>query len=70
MKSRMNFDPQHMEIPIRMSPHDRPAEPAPHESWYRYGVVVLALEMLIAAVVSVYSLLMTFHGMGGFSGST
>lgn len=40
----------------------------PHETWYKYGVAVLLLEMLIAIGVSGYSLYMTFHGMGGFPG--
>lgn len=42
--------------------------PAEHESWYRYGVVLLILEMLIAIAVSAYSLYMTFRGLGGFPG--
>jgi hypothetical protein len=37
-----------------------------HEPWYRYGVAVLCLEMLIALAVSAYSLYVTFHGPGGF----
>ena len=39
-----------------------------HEPWYKYGVAVLCLEMLIAVAVSAYSLYMTFHGLGGFPG--
>lgn len=42
--------------------------PSPVESWYRYGVAVLCLEMLIAVGVCAYSLYMTFHGLGGFPG--
>ena len=41
---------------------------AQHEPWYRYGVAILCLEMLIAVAVSAYSLYMTFHGLGGFPG--
>ena len=50
--------------------HATPAlkEPAPHEPWYKYGVAVLFLEMLVAIAVSGYSLYMTFHGLGGFPG--
>ena len=45
------------------------AEPAPpQEPWYRYGVIVLCLEMLVAVGVCVYALYMTFHGRGGFPG--
>jgi len=40
----------------------------PHDSWYKYGVAVLFLEMAIAIAVSAYSLYMTFHGLGGFPG--
>ena len=39
-----------------------------HDPWYKYGVVVLVLEMVIAVAVSAYSLYMTFHGLGGFPG--
>ncbi|HKO12172.1 MAG TPA: hypothetical protein VJV22_09395 [Acidobacteriaceae bacterium] len=42
--------------------------PVVHDSWYRYGVGVLLLEMGIAIAVSAYSLYMTFHGLGGFPG--
>ena len=42
--------------------------PAAHDSWYKYGVAVLLLEMCIAVAVSTYSLYMTFHGLGGFPG--
>lgn len=42
--------------------------PTAHEPWYKYGVTVLILEMLIAIGVSAYSLFMTFHGLGGFPG--
>ncbi|MGB6488420.1 MAG: hypothetical protein WBE91_16205 [Steroidobacteraceae bacterium] len=44
------------------------SEAAAHEPWYKYGVAVLCLEMLIAITVSAYSLYMTFHGLGGFPG--
>jgi hypothetical protein len=40
----------------------------PHDPWYKYGVAVLVLEMLIAVAVGVYSLYMTFHGLRGFPG--
>ncbi len=40
----------------------------PHEPWYKYGVAVLLLEMVIAAAVCGYALYMTFHGLGGFPG--
>jgi hypothetical protein len=39
-----------------------------HEPWYKYGVAVLLLEMVVAIAVSGYSLYMTFHGIGGFPG--
>lgn len=47
-----------------------PATPASaaHEPWYKYGVAILLLEMLIAIAVSAYSLYVTFHGLGGFPG--
>jgi hypothetical protein len=38
------------------------------EPWYKYGVAILLLEMIIAIAVSAYSLFMTFHGIGGFPG--
>jgi hypothetical protein len=44
------------------------ATPVPDEPWYKYGVAVLLLEMVIAIAVSGYSLYMTFHGLGGFPG--
>jgi hypothetical protein len=46
--------------------HSTPSAPPPHGPWYKYGVAVLCLEMLIAIVVSAYSLYLTFHGLGGF----
>ncbi len=39
-----------------------------HEPWYKYGVAVLFLEMLIAITVCGYSLYMAFNGLGGFPG--
>jgi hypothetical protein len=39
-----------------------------HDPWYKYGVAFLVFEMAIAVAVSTYSLYMTFHGLGGFSG--
>lgn len=41
---------------------------AEREPWYKYGVAILVLEMLIAIAVSAYSLYVTFHGLGGFPG--
>jgi hypothetical protein len=41
-------------------------QPVPREAWYKYGVFILLLEMLIAIVVCGYSLYLTFHGVGGF----
>lgn len=41
---------------------------AHHEPWYKYGVIVLLVEMAAAIAVSGYSLYMTFHGIGGFPG--
>lgn len=43
-------------------------EAALNESWYKYGVAILFIEMAIAIGVSGYSLYMTFHGLGGFPG--
>lgn len=48
--------------------HPTNSAAAQHEPWYKYGVAILCLEMLIAIVVSAYSLYMTFHGLGGFPG--
>lgn len=48
--------------------HQSSAEATAHDSWYKYGVAVLFLEMAIAVAVSLYSLYMTFHGLGGFPG--
>ena len=44
------------------------AAAAEQEPWYKYGVAILLLEMLIAIAVSGYSLYMTFHGIRGFAG--
>lgn len=38
---------------------------ARHEPWYKYGVAVLCLEMLIALTVSAYALYLTFEGVRG-----
>ena len=51
-----------------MKPVDSSTEPIPHNPWYKYGVAVLLLEMVIAIAVSGYSLYLTFHGQGGFPG--
>jgi hypothetical protein len=48
--------------------HPTNSASARHEPWYRYGIAILCLEMLIAIAVSAYSLYMTFHGLGGFPG--
>ncbi len=42
--------------------------PGQRESWFKYGVATLVLEMAIAIGVSAYSLYMTFNGLGGFPG--
>ncbi len=39
-----------------------------YEPWYKWGVLVLYLEMLAAVGVSIYSLYMAFSGTGGFPG--
>lgn len=51
-----------MQIPTQSSPD------TPYEPWYKYGIAVLSIEMLIAVAVSAYSLFMTFQGLGGFPG--
>lgn len=51
-----------------MSTQSGPADHTNYEPWYKYGVAFLALEMVIAIAVSVYSLFLTFHGLGGFPG--
>lgn len=48
--------------------HPTTSAAAEHEPWYKYGVAILVLEMLIAIAVSAYSLYMTFQGLGGFPG--
>ena len=48
--------------------HSTSTTSAQHEPWYKYGVAILCLEMVIAIAVSAYSLYMTFHGVGGFPG--
>lgn len=45
-----------------------PAEPVAHEPWYKYGVMFLFFEMVVAVAVCGYSLYLTFHGLGGFPG--
>lgn len=45
--------------------HPTSSASAPREPWYKYGVAVLCLEMLIAIAVSSYALYLTFHGVGG-----
>lgn len=44
------------------------SKPLVREPWFRYGVSFLFFEMAAAIAVSVYSLYMTFHGLGGFPG--
>ncbi len=39
-----------------------------YEPWYKWGVLFLYIEMLIAIGVSIYSLYMAFTGRGGFPG--
>jgi len=39
-----------------------------HESWYKWGVLVLYLEMATAILVTLYSFYMAFTGSGGFPG--
>lgn len=39
------------------------------EPWYKWGVLVLYLEMSIAIGVSIYSIYMAFTGAGGFPGA-
>lgn len=36
------------------------------EDWYRWGRLVLYLEMLLAVVVTCFSLYLTFSGEAGF----
>lgn len=38
------------------------------ETWYKWGVLVLYLEMGLAIAVTLYSLYMAFTGSGGFPG--
>ncbi len=38
------------------------------EPWYKWGVVILYIEMIIAILVTLYSLYMSFTGSGGFPG--
>jgi hypothetical protein len=38
------------------------------EAWYKWGVITLYGEMLIAVLVTLYSLYMAFTGTGGFPG--
>jgi hypothetical protein len=51
-----------------MKPTNHSTRAPAHDSWYKYGVAVLLFEMAIAVAVSVYSLYMTFHALGGFPG--
>jgi len=46
----------------------RRGENIEYEPWYKWGVMFLYLEMLIAIAVSIYSLYMAFSGKGGFPG--
>lgn len=42
-------------------------EPDPEVGgWYRWGRVVLYLEMLLAVLVTVFSLYLAFNGQAGF----
>jgi hypothetical protein len=38
-----------------------------YDTWYRYGVFLLYVEMVIAIFVTCYSLYMAFTGSGGIS---
>ncbi len=40
-----------------------PVQEDPQESWYKKGVIFLYIEMVIAILVSLYSLYMAFNGM-------
>ncbi len=51
---------------MQTTPELQRSNSVPREPWYKYGVAVLLLEMLIAVAVCGYSLYMTFHGLGGF----
>lgn len=44
--------------------HPTSSASVPREPWYKYGVAILCLEMLIAVAVSAYSLYVTYHGVG------
>ncbi|MFQ5442725.1 MAG: hypothetical protein ACE5EB_08395 [Thermodesulfobacteriota bacterium] len=46
----------------------RHGEEAEYEPWYKWGVIFLYIEMIIAVGVSIYSLYMAFTGTGGFPG--
>ncbi len=39
-----------------------------YEPWYKWGVVVLYLEMILAAGVTLFAMYMAFTGAGGFGG--
>jgi hypothetical protein len=63
-----NPQPLNREVPMHTDTTEMTANSIPREPWYKYGVAVLLLEMLIAVAVCGYSLYMTFHGLGGFPG--
>jgi hypothetical protein len=45
-----------------MASREEHNEEPPVENWYKWGVFVLYLEMVIAILVSLYSLYMAFSG--------
>lgn len=48
-----------------MAPQEEVHNEEPQEeNWYKWGVLVLYLEMIIAILVSLYSLYMAFSGQG------
>jgi hypothetical protein len=54
----------HTTKPLTDSVHHEPVQ----DTWYKYGVALLVIEVALAIGVSCYSLYMTFHGIGGFPG--
>ncbi len=45
-----------------------PTKGWPTGGWYRYGVMFIALEAVIAVLQTVYALYMVLSGSGGFGG--
>lgn len=48
--------------------HSGEADDVEFDPWYRWGVRVLYLEMLIAIGITVFALYMAFSGSGGLGG--